>query len=97
VEFRFKLLNLAQYARNAVAQAGDGMSYNDAFAQGRDTCAVAAVLTAENRDRFASAPEVGDVLSRFANCALFLEDDGRGGDWEAPYYGLSGQTPPAVP
>jgi hypothetical protein len=55
------------------------------------------VLIAENRDRFTEAPEVGDLLSRFANCALFLEEEGRGGDWTPPYYGLAGQTPPVPP
>ncbi len=97
-QFQSKLDNALDNILLAVNSAGtNGVTYDEAFAVGRDGCAAAAVLIAENRDRFTEAPEVGDLLSRFANCALFLEEEGRGGDWTPPYYGLAGQTPPVPP
>ena len=93
-----KLVNAANNVLGFLNSAPGTRTYDLAFKKAGKVCFDTAQLVASKRDRFDEAPEVGDVLSRFGNCSLFLAEEGRGiGDYEPPFMGLEGQTPPDLP
>ena len=100
-QFRNKLINTTQIALNRINEITADMApnvYTNKLTKARDRCFAAAELVADRRSKFTSAPEVGDVLSRFASCALLLSEEGLGEtDYEPPFMGLAGQEKPDEP
>lgn len=100
-EFRDKLINTTQIALNRINEITAGMpqnQYENKLTKARDRCFDAAEFVADRRNKFDEAPEVGDVLSRFANCSLLLSEEGLGEtSYQPPFMGLSGQEEPDEP
>jgi hypothetical protein len=100
-QFREKLINTTQIALDRINEISADMTqkvYENKLTKARDRCFAAAELVADRRNKFTSAPEVGDVLSRFASCSLLLSEEGLGEtDYQPPFMGLAGQEEPDEP